>query len=92
MATTHSTQERNTVTIIFQQHPRDPGGVTFKVTPEAAEVIDIMENAGEPERKDLLKILCAAQRGRFPYTPEQFGTWTPEQRRAAIEALPEVMP
>ena len=83
---------RKTVTVVFQRHPRDPGGVTFKVTPEAAEVIGIMEVAGEPERKDLLKIICAAQRGRFPYTPEQFGAWTPEQRRAAIDALPEVTP
>ena len=83
---------RKTVTIVFQQHPRDPGGVVFRVTPEAAEVIDIMENASETERKDVLRVICAAQRGGFPYTPELFGTWTPEQRRAAIDALPEVTP
>ena len=83
---------RKTVTVVFQQHPRDPGGVVFRVTPEAAEVISILENASEPERKDVLRVICAAQRGGFPHTPEQFGTWTPAQRRAAIEALPEVMP
>jgi hypothetical protein len=88
MATVHSTQERKTVTVVFQRHPGDPGGVMFKVTPEAAEVIDIMEGASETERKDMLKVICAAQRGRFPYTPAQFGAWTPEQRQAVLDSLP----
>ena len=81
---------RKTHTVVYQRHPNDPGGVVFRVTPEAAEMIGIMENASEPQRKDLLKIICAVHRGCFPYTPEQFSAWTPEQRRAAIDALPEV--
>jgi len=85
----HAMQERKTVTVLFQQHPDYPEKRMGFVTPEAAECIAIMEELGEPERKDALRVIRAVQHGQFPYTVAEFTNWTPEQRSAAVALLPE---
>ena len=90
MATMHSTQGSKTVTIVIQRHLGDPGSVTFKVTPEAAEVIGILEGLNEPQRKEARRVMYAVLNGKFPYTIAEWTGFTPEQRSKAATALPEI--
>jgi len=79
-----------TVTVIFQQHPDDPGGVVLYVTPAAASLMRDMEAMNAEERQDVLRVLRAIKAGQFNYSATEVAAWTPEQRRAVVDSLPEV--
>lgn len=90
MATAHSTHQSRTVPVIFQKHPDNPGGVLEYVTPATASVIHAIDAMTHEQRQDVLRIAQAAKAGRFNYSPAEIEAWTPEQRRAVIDSLPEV--
>ncbi|KZC20043.1 MULTISPECIES: hypothetical protein [Rhodanobacter] len=79
-----------TVTVIFQQHPDEPGGEVLYVTPAAASLMRDMEAMNAEERQDVLRILRAVKAGLFPHSAAQVEAWTPKQRQSVIRFLPEV--
>jgi hypothetical protein len=87
---TSSPREGRTVPVIFQQHPDYPGGVLEYVTPTTAAVIRRMDALSETQRHDVLRVVHAAKAGQFNYSPAEIEAWTPEQRQAVIDSLPEV--
>lgn len=78
-----------TVTVIFQQHPDDPG-VALRVTPAAASVMRAMEAMKAEERQGVLRVLRAIKAGQFNYSASEIAAWAPEQLRAVVDSLPEV--
>ncbi|UJJ58238.1 hypothetical protein [Rhodanobacter denitrificans] len=80
-----------TVTVVFQKHPGEPGGVLMRVTPAAASLMRDMEAMNAEGRQDVLRVLRAVKAGLFPYSAAQVEAWTPEQRQSVINSLPEAM-
>ncbi|WP_027484696.1 hypothetical protein [Rhodanobacter sp. OR87] len=80
-----------TVTVVFQQHPGEPGGVLMRVTPLAASVMRCMDAMKAEERQDVLRILRAVKAGLFPYSAAEVEAWTPEQWQSVINSLPGAM-
>lgn len=80
---------RKTITLIFPGRHDNPEGVLLKVTPLTAEIIGEMEKLSEPQRKEVMRVIHAVKSERFPYTAAEVEAWTPAQRRAVIDLLPE---
>jgi hypothetical protein len=82
-------QEKKTVPVVFAKHPDYPGGVLEYVTPTTAAIIKKMDKMSATNRQEVLRIIRGIKAGRFDYSVAEIESWTPEQRRAVFESLPE---
>lgn len=84
MTTQHSTQKQKTITIVCTQS----GGAVVRVPPRVARIAMELDTMNAEQRQDVLRVIRAVKAGLFDYSATEIAAWTPEQRRAAIDALP----